>query len=652
MNEEIRNLESEASKLKKTFDEFSRLSGLRFISPDERARLEELQTQLQLDLGTSFTGDQLIELADKELRRVQTELQEATLERAEEISNFFKQNPLANFNDLRTSNLLSDETKNNLDLVAVDYATTLIEGFDRMAPEVQEAIRRMIGGDIEGLIDGLQGGDQTVASTGGELHVGGKFFSAIGIGHKFIVKEGETAGEAYARAVEEGMTGYGFKAFEGYFNRQLETTLSDRVLSGPLRDIGVAVAEAYASMGTAGFDVAVDSIQSILASVNPDELESTLSMLENAFPSIRSIVNLTEKQIKGIKASGGMSALRALSPFQNLAEDIFTDPEGVFDETAATAFIDDIFDNLITADPSQRFAAGTEMMRQILAGVTNIPESERTRVSNAIQDAILPDGSTDNLLRGSFAANEVMNRASELMGKGTEATQEDLEFLTQHFPLAMREILDGTADLNELQKGYNADLRESLQLRKAEYISMLEMKSEQGVLSQEEATMIGNRILSLDTAIDMLSVARDTNEAIKERFDKERNLLELQRQSIDDAKALRELQERGEQASRLSTQATRIGAVGTIEARFNQKQLEAQVRQMNRDLDERIQIAKIEAQDRILQDTQNQKMLEAQRNNTTGLRNLTDLLAEITGNPEFLTRPLVPTRRTEEIIVE
>ena len=195
LNEEIRNLDSEAKKLGTTLKEFQRLSSLRFLSPDELNRLRELQEQLQLDLGTGFTGDALIEIAQKELDRVSGELKTATTERTKEISDFFQNNPLAKFEDLRTSDLLSEETKNNLDVVATDYALSLIEGFDKMAPQVQESMRRMVQGNLAEVIDAVQQQTETT-STGGEIVVGGGIAEIFGNARTFVVKEGESVGDA------------------------------------------------------------------------------------------------------------------------------------------------------------------------------------------------------------------------------------------------------------------------------------------------------------------------------------------------------------------------------------------------------------------------------------------------------------------------
>ena len=163
---------------------------------------------------------------------------------------------------------------------------------------------------------------------------------------------------------------------------------------------------------------------------------------------------------------------------------------------------------------------------------------------------------------------------------------------------------------------------------------VLQTRIAAGDISELEKQQIGNSILQLDAAERNLRMQRETTDAIKERFDQERSSLQLQRQAIDEAKKLRDLEQKAEEASALSTQATRIGAVGTLEARFNQAQLQAQITQMNRDLEERIQIAKIEAQDRILADTQNKQLLEAQKDSISVMRTLTQVIQDATDSPQ------------------
>jgi len=225
------------------------------------------------------------------------------------------------------------------------------------------------------------------------------------------------------------MKGYGFNAFEKAFNEQMTTTTKS-ILTGPINDEAQSIAEAYNRITTDGFGLGVAEIQNILNSItDPEELENTLAMVEAAIPSIRGLAALSGTQIAGLDASGGMGALREFTAFQDLANDIFKDPTGAVNQGSADQFLNNIFDRLITADPSSRVEVGARMIQEILAGLTNIPSSERNKVINAIQELITPQD-TDNLIFGAFQVGGDLDKLKELMGKGTEVTREELEWIS------------------------------------------------------------------------------------------------------------------------------------------------------------------------------------------------------------------------------
>jgi hypothetical protein len=157
----------------------------------------------------------------------------------------------------------------------------------------------------------------------------------------------------------------------------------------------------------------------------------------------------------------------------------------------------------------------------------------------------------------------------------------------------------------------------------------MQAKEAQGELTETERLSLGTQLQELEVARQYLMTSRETTDDIKARFEAQRDVLKSQKQAIDDAKKLRDLQNMATKASELSTQATRAGALGTIEARFSQDQLNQQVEQMNRDLEERIQIAKIEAQDRILEETQRKQLIDAQDKNTIALNTLSEIIERV-----------------------
>ena len=624
LNEEIRNLDSEARKLRNTLNEFERLSRITFLSPEELARFNELQTQLQLDLETGATGDDLINIATATLNDTTNKLKQATEEQRTEIADFFQKNPLADFSDLAQYEGFDESTKNNLRIVATDYATSLIEGFDNMAPEVQEAIRRMVEGDIENVIDGIEQQGPEVAAQDTELSVGG----ILGFGaFNMVVKEGESVGEAYQRAVAEGMTGFGAGTFERAFNQQIGLATRN-IISGPIPDLGEQIAEAYTSMSETGFAEGVASIQGILGDLNADELEEALRVLSGAYPDIEAIFNLLDGQAEAI---GSRASLRDFTAFENLASDIFTDASGVFDKDAADEFLSNIFDTLIASDPDERIEVGSRLMQEVLAGMTNVPAEAQTRVANAIQDFLIP-ADLDSIITAAFGTSDSIDRLYDLFGQGFNISQEDMQFLSERFPESLVDILNGTADLNEIQAETTKGLLEQLDAREKAIVATYRTLEAEGQLTPEAERRLALKLQEIQVARAQLNQSRALTDDIKARFEAERASLKEQRSAIEQAKQLRDLQDRARETSVLSTQATRIGAVGTIEAQFNQNQLQDQIQQMNRDLEERIQIAKLEAQDRILEETQRRLLLDAQEKNTVALETLSEVITRVSGS--------------------
>ena len=639
LNTEIRKLRSEGSKLSKTLNEFERLSRITFLSPQEIARLSDLETQLQLDLETDLSGDALIDQARREIKKINEELQVAVNEQRQEIHDFFRKNPLANFNDLAKSEHLSADAKKNLTAVGIDYAVSFMDGFESMTPEVQALIRRMIEDNLGDTIDQIRSGENAAGRALAEGALKIQTFdwgTAYGSMNTFemLVKAGEEAGDAYQRALTEGLDpSVSFAEFQRVFNQQLQTTTGS-LIGGPIADYGPQLAQAYLDLSTKPFAEAQQTIADLFKGLSGVELQDALNAFRTSFPELETLLSLDKEQAINIQASGGLAALRDLTKFQNLASDIFTtkgdDGIDIFDQTGADAFIKQIFDNLITSDPSQRALLGSQLMQQVLAGMTTVPKEDRMRVANAITDFLIPD-SIDNLINAAFRTSDDLNRLFDLSGKGFNISAEDLEFLTNRYPNAIQDILNGTADLSALQAETTAGLLAELDAREEAIVANALVLQQQGLMTDGQMSIVNAQLQSIQIARNQLTTSRQLTDDIKARFEAERESLKAQRSAIDEAKKLRDLQQKAREASALSTQATRIGAVGTIEARFNQEQLQAQITQMNRDLEERIQIAKIEAQDRILEETQRRLLLKAQEENTTALYSLADVFNKFTG---------------------
>jgi hypothetical protein len=431
----------------------------------------------------------------------------------------------------------------------------------------------------------------------------------------------------------------------GVFNRAFREQVETRAITDPVIAAGAEMAAAYASIGTIGFESAVPAIQesfnALIEGMNPDQIETALETLSNAVPSIRGLVSLTTDQIARLGSAGGMAALRDFSVFDRLAQDIYKDAAGNFDEVEGAKFLDDILNRLIAVNPEDRAELGSRLMQEVLAGMTNVPVEAQQRVANAIQDFLIPDD-LDSIINAAFGTSDVIDKLFDLFGKGFNISKEDMDFLTERFPGSVVDILNGTADLNALQEETTKELLNILDLREADLVQIYLALDAAGELTQQARERLELDLQEIQLGRAKLTQSRALTDDVKARFEAERESLKVQRSAIDEAKRLRDLQDRAREVSALSTQATRIGAVGTIEARFNQEQLQAQIKQMNRDLEERIQIAKIEAQDRILEETQRRQLIKAQEETVTALYTVADVFKKFTeddGSPPNVRFP-------------
>lgn len=88
------------------------------------------------------------------------------------------------------------------------------------------------------------------------------------------------------------------------------------------------------------------------------------------------------------------------------------------------------------------------------------------------------------------------------------------------------------------------------------------------------------------------------------------------------------MQQKSAEIARKSLEATRIGAVGSLEAQFNRQQINEEIAMMNKELQDRIMLAQIEAQQKILEDSQQKAIEAATKENTAALDRNTAALVE------------------------
>jgi hypothetical protein len=149
-------------------------------------------------------------------------------------------------------------------------------------------------------------------------------------------------------------------------------------------------------------------------------------------------------------------------------------------------------------------------------------------------------------------------------------------------------------------------------------------------LSNFETALNNNEAATarLATLEQMLLMEKGITDQIKARYKAQIDLLSAQMQAIKDAKTMRDLQKEASDIAARSITATRVGAVGTLEAQFNQRSLNAEIENMNRTLQDRLMTAQLEAQQKILEDTQQQALITATDNLTREMINLADVMRE------------------------
>lgn len=132
----------------------------------------------------------------------------------------------------------------------------------------------------------------------------------------------------------------------------------------------------------------------------------------------------------------------------------------------------------------------------------------------------------------------------------------------------------------------------------------------------------------LVTLEDQLLLEKANTDQVKARYKAQIDLLSAQMKAIKDAKTMRDLQKEAADIAARSITATRVGAVGTLEAQFNQRSLNTEIENMNRTLQDRLMTAQLEAQQKILEDTQQQALISATENLTREMVNLADVMRE------------------------
>lgn len=681
LNAEIKDLQKENDKLNKTLEEYSKLATIGFKSTQQIASMAEAERSLQNILSeargyqVTLTGAELIDeaarLFDEQTQAIIANQQEQT----DSINAYFKKYPI-NFSQALEDESFADMV-GDVKKVAQTYGISLIQKFEDMEPEVQEALRRMISFDPIGFLDSANKVIQIAENTGLELtrrmmsYSTDRSIQFTNVSAGFTAREGETPEEAFARAqaeIPELQTTYEeFLAMLDGSLQAAETTASN---------LYQTVLPAVATEMTRILDPkqADDFAEGIMALQNMDLSKLTtdeLDLLQRTYPSLAQILDLpgTAEQLQAIADAGGASFLRSFGAVQETIAGFASSLGGRSrsqNNKLATQLSSSLIDILTSDDlASSVDAAMNDVFRGAVGGVI-IPEGERIGLANELLDMI-PKMDDEALRVATFSFAEDMQNLAEIANKSrADMTEKDLELLSK-YPQALRDIEKGTFNINQLREEESQRILENLQAEEdglltrhntAKRVLLEELKSGEKTVEQyERALQIENdeyaaSLATLNILRDKITAQDSLTKEQEDQYKVQLDALKAQKDSIAKAKELQKLQQDSADIARRSLEATRIGAVGTIEAQFNQQQLNQEIAQMNKDLQDRIMLAQIEAQQKILEDSQ-QKAIEAATvdntnatiENTVAERELNETLKTIATNPTALvSRPNVLDR--------
>lgn len=644
LNKELKESESRADKLKKAIETYVSLSNVGFKTAGQISQMEEAETVLQDILGVSATGGDLVAQARVEFARQQKAIEDNYDLLNNKVRQYFEDNPLVSFQEALLDPAFDDELRAALPALAVTYGQELIQGFDNMTPEVQAAIARMINLDPAAFLDATK---EIVAATEDftvKVRAASSYYGQETTrNQKFVIREGESLEDAYARAQEEiyGLTTT-FEEFVELSKDGFETITTEvpNLYAQMAPQIATALDDVLSATNAVEF---ADALRDLQGDIDLSGFsEEQRSLLSRTFPNLETLLDLPNAagQFESLFERGGISFIRNFNPVReevmSLADDLQKAYASPFTrqgdgEILAGRISDELFEILNSGD---LLTSATQAINAVFRGAVGgvvIPEEERVRVANSIL-SMIPSIDTDVLRTSVFGFADDFAAISELAGKSiTEFTQKDLELLAK-YPGVLQDIQSGQFDINAFKEKENEIILQNIEDQKEAAVvndnaamRAIQLQYELGQLTKEQrdAAMADQEDLfqaqmtELGVLEEILSTQSEITEEQKDRYKSQLDALNAQKESINKAKEIRELQQQSADIARRSLEATRIGATGTIEAQFNQQQLNQEIAAMNRQLQDQMMLAQIEAQQKILEDSQQKAIQEATQANTT-----------------------------------
>ena len=481
--------------------------------------------------------------------------------------------------------MASEQFEEFLDIVplyAQQYAMNMIEGFEDKAPEVQEAILAAIAVDPAAVLNLFQGIGSMAADS-----------VIVGAGVTEMPENPQVTATRYAEALEQ--------------------------------------ASNIVAMANTDFAEAVRMAQEM----NLDDLdETTLNSVNLILPQLETLRNFSMQTAEDIASAGGTAVFNQIQPIVDALSNV--------DGTIFQDIVDTNGDVLRTAEEQQE-----EFLAKLIALATSPEPIEAFR--KAYEESIILDDAGKIIganfqgieIAGKEAANAFLvgfentitdfnipadrlqllvqdyEKVSEIIKKNPASlTNEDVDILSRYSGL-FQDYMNGTL---KPTSEYFADITaeildgvETTRIQIGEAKRLLGFKLMSGQIDQE----------AYDQQMEQLEVEEAENNLMAERLnfqnedlDAIKSQIAAYKASFDQAKKIRDLQKEAVALTEKSIQAVRTGATGTIEAEFNRAKLNQEIADANRQLEQNLIMAQLEAQQKVLEDAQQRRILEITDKNT------------------------------------
>jgi TP901 family phage tail tape measure protein len=272
---------------------------------------------------------------------------------------------------------------------------------------------------------------------------------------------------------------------------------------------------------------------------------------------------------------------------------------------------------------------------------------------------------------------EAIQKLREVASKSIgELSQDEIDFLSTKYPEVLQDMQDGSLDLEAVISDIRATRMEDLENEKEvadrnfsfqrdDMLNLLGLQGEErnltneqllakaklalaeGRISQEAFNRLKTSIEDYDVTVAVIDAQAERlqfeqvlTDQIKARYQAQIDIIKAQKDAIKDAKTIRDLQKETADIAVKSIEATRIGAVGTLEAQFNRQSLNAEISEMNRTLQDRLMTAQLDAQQKIIEESQQQALTAATTRLAQAIEPIVGPIEDIARN---LNNPVIPS---------